>query len=241
MSRPDFSTRSMEPEIMDDLEASRGDAVFQTLRELATVNRLLGGNYITINGLKTLTRGWDRNRTLKIADLGCGGGDMLIKMHRWAKRKGLKVELVGVDFNADITTFAKLNTTDYENISYQTLDVFSREFAQQRFDIVVCSLFLHHFTDLELSAFLSQLTQQTNLGIIINDLHRHPLAFYSIKALTRAFSKSAMVKYDAPLSVLRAFSAGEWKEILREASIDEFRMRWRWAFRWEIIIKGAQD
>jgi len=223
---------------MDDLEASRGEAVYQTLRELAVVNRLLGGNYITLNGLKTLTTGKDPSRPIRIADLGCGGGDMLVLMDQWAKKRGIDVELVGVDFNDDITTYAKVHTADFANIQYQTVDVFSREFAQQEFDIAVCSLFLHHFTNAELAAFLAQLVNQTRLGVVINDLHRHPFAYYSIKWLTQLFSRSKMVKYDAPLSVMRAFSAAEWKEILGEAHIQQYTMHWRWAFRWEIIIPG---
>ena len=78
--------------------------------------------------------------------------------------------------------------------------------------------------------------QQARLGIIVNDIHRHPLAYYSIKWLTGLFSKSAMVKFDAPLSVLRAFTRKELEQILLKAEIEHYELSWKWAFRWQLVI-----
>jgi hypothetical protein len=69
-------------------------------------------------------------------------------------------------------------------------------------------------------------------GFFINDLHRHPLAYYSISLLTRLFSKSYLVKNDAPISVLRGFTRDDWKRIFRDAGLDNYSCHWRWAFRW---------
>jgi hypothetical protein len=74
------------------------------------------------------------------------------------------------------------------------------------------------------------------LAIVINDLHRHPLAYYAIKWLTRWFSKSPMVQYDAALSVLRSFSRHDWESIFKKAELSEVHLRWRWAFRWQICV-----
>jgi hypothetical protein len=79
------------------------------------------------------------------------------------------------------------------------------------------------------------LKHQVRIGIVINDIHRHWLAYYSIKLLTRLFSKSAMVKFDAPLSVLRAFSRQELSDILHQAGIRHFQLSWKWAFRWQAV------
>ena len=235
---PDFSQRSEELEIMDDLDASQGEVVFQTLRELSIINRRLGGNYVTTNGLAKLIKNADPIRPLRIADIGCGGGDMLMYIDRWAKKRNLKVDLVGVDFNPQITGFAQNNTAGFSNIRYLTQDIFSHEFAAHKFDLIVCSLFLHHFTANQLPPLLQQLSHQATLGVIINDLHRHPLAYYSIKLLTQLASRSAMVKYDAPLSVLRGFSAQDWHHTLREAKLSDYEVKWYWAFRWQVVIRG---
>jgi hypothetical protein len=71
---------------------------------------------------------------------------------------------------------------------------------------------------------------------VINDLHRHPLAYFSIKWLTRWFSKSPMVQHDAALSVLRSFKRRDWNSIFAQAGLDQVTIHWRWAFRWQICV-----
>jgi hypothetical protein len=84
---------------------------------------------------------------------------------------------------------------------------------------------------------LKAMKEKARLGIVINDLHRHRLAYYSIKWLTTLFSRSSMVKNDAPLSVLRSFSKADWERILDGAGIERYRIRWFWAFRWQVIVR----
>ena len=83
---------------------------------------------------------------------------------------------------------------------------------------------------------MRQLRRQTRVSIILNDLHRHWLAYYSIAWLTRWFSRSYLVKHDAKLSVWRAFHRHELTRIIADAGFTDFRIRWRWAFRWEVVI-----
>jgi hypothetical protein len=99
----------------------------------------------------------------------------------------------------------------------------------------LATLFFHHFSTDDLIRVLRQLAEQTRF-IVINDIHRHPFAYYSIKWLTRLFSKSAMVKFDAPLSVLRSFTKQEWLYILQQAGFTQYQIHWKWAFRWQLII-----
>ena len=77
------------------------------------------------------------------------------------------------------------------------------------------------------------------LGFYINDLHRHPLAYYFIKSATKIFSRSYLVKNDAPLSVLRGFRKKEWREILQNAGIMNYTIKWKWAFRHLVVVKHA--
>lgn len=220
---------------MDDLESS-GEVIDQTLRELEVINRLLGGNYVTTNGLAKLLKGKSKESTVTIADLGCGGGDILKLIAQWADKRQLNVELIGFDANPSIIEYAKENCAAHPNVRFEVQDIFGIEFRQRKFDIICCTLFTHHFTDEQLTAIFRQFNSQATMGTVINDLHRHWLAYYSIKLLTQLFSKSPMVKNDAPLSVARSFHKKDLRQILKKAGIDSHRLKWMWAFRWQLIF-----
>ena len=230
-----FRERSQEEEIMDDLSCS-GEVVDQTLRELDIINRRLGGNFLSVQGLKTLTANHPKEVPLTIADLGCGGGDIMILMARWLRKNGFKAKLIGIDANPNIIRYAEQHCSDYPEISFQCLDIFSEQFSALQFDMVHSSLFTHHFTHPQLVTLFSQLKQQTRLGIIINDLQRHWLAYYSIKLITRFFSKSAMVRNDAAVSVARGFHKDELKAVLAAAGLQQYTIDWKWAFRWKVVV-----
>jgi ubiquinone/menaquinone biosynthesis C-methylase UbiE len=229
-----FEQRSTDIEIMDDLDC-KGEVVNQTLRELEFINRTLGGNQITISGVNSLIRD-NSNKSFEVIDLGCGGGDMLLLLAKEFNTKNIKAKFVGVDANPNIIDYAR-NHIKEPNIRFSAVNIFSNEFESQTFDIAVATLFFHHFTGEQLSEALRKLYAQARVGIIINDLHRHPLAYYSIKLLTKFLSKSAMVKFDAPLSVLRGFSRKELTTILFNAGIKNYSLSWRWAFRWKVVIR----
>lgn len=228
-----FAQRSTAVEIMDDLNCS-GEVVHQTLRELEFINRTLGGNAVTVSGVKQLLAK-DQHQPITILDLGCGGGDMLALLHA---RLAQKASFKGIDANPHIVEYARQHQ-GAANITFEAIDIFSEQFKHETCDIAVATLFLHHFNEQQLIQIFKQLKQQARLGIVVNDLHRHPLAYYSIKLLTKLFSKSAMVKFDAPLSVLRGFSKHELTAILQQAGISRYTLRWRWAFRWQLIITTA--
>jgi SAM-dependent methyltransferase len=161
---------------------------------------------------------------------------MLRIINHWAAKKAISVKLIGIDANPHIIAFARKNLRDLSDVQFFLLDIFSEEFKNLRFDVVLGTLFYHHFSDDQLTAFFKNLRGQARKGIIINDIHRHPVAYYSIKWLTTWFSRSSMVKFDAPLSVLRAFKMVELATILKNAGIQDFRLQWKWAFRWRVII-----
>lgn len=224
--------RSTELEIMDDLSIS-GEVIDQTLKELNTINRTLGGNQISVSAFKKML---DGKSTISLADLGCGGGDIMAEMADVARKKDVNAHFVGIDANKHIVEYAERNTNKYEEISYQAINIFSEEFKNLKFDIIHCCLFVHHFSTDELITLFKQFREQARLGVIINDLHRHPLAYWSISLLTSLFSKSSMVKNDAAVSVARGFKRAELKEILKEAGIEKYRLSWKWAFRWKLIF-----
>lgn len=236
----DFSKRSTTDEIMDDL-ACHGPVVFQTLRELDFINHWLGGNAVTIQALIATWRNLPPFQEITIADLGCGSGEMLRIIYRLAKRENRSVRLIGFDANPNIVKYARDHSVGYESVEFHPIDIFSEEFRVQQFDIVLATLFIHHFSEDQLVSVFSNLKRQVRHAIIVNDIHRHPLAYYSIQLLTRLFSRSVMVKFDAPLSVLRAFRKPELESILKRAHLNSFRLRWKWAFRWQLLISTGRS
>lgn len=262
---PNLSYRSNEKEMIDDLELDN-DALRQNLEELALINKYLGGNQVTTSGLSSLIfdvrdsmfyvqdsmfdvqKKDDRNslkaqpniekRTTKIeiADLGCGGGDMLMVMADWAKKKGIDTQFIGIDANDFMIDFGTKRTANYPNISYLHQDIYSEEFKEKSFDIVTMTLFCHHFSDESLITLLQQLKKQTRIGIVINDIHRHWFAYHSIAWITKLFLKSYLVKNDAKLSVWRAFVREDLAKIIQKSGFTKYSIRWKWAFRWEVVL-----
>ncbi len=229
-----FAKRSEEKELMDDLDCS-GLELEQTLRELKTINRWLGGNHVTTDGLAKIMQRHP-HRSYRIADIGCGGGDMIGIMANWAKSQNIHVDFVGIDANRNIIALAKTRLKERADIRWKVQNVFDPDFSKEKVDLITCTLFTHHFTDQELITLIRAFRRKARVGIVINDLHRHWFAFHSIRLLTRVFSKSPMVQHDASLSVLRSFTKADLEGILRAAGIESFEIRWFWAFRWQILI-----
>jgi len=101
---------------------------------------------------------------------------------------------------------------------------------------VISSLFTHHFEDETWVELIKKMMYASKKAVIINDLHRHPLAYYSISFLTSLFSKSPMVKHDSKISVLRSFTRLELENLLQKAGAKNYTIKWMWAFRWQVII-----
>jgi SAM-dependent methyltransferase len=227
----------MQAEIMDDF-AVDGLIIEQTLRELEIINKWLGGNYVTINAIDKLI-GTNRDKTWRIIDLGCGGGEMLKLIALWARKHSVRVELIGIDANQHVVNYAKNNTSEFSEISFITGNVLSEELMSMQADIITATLFTHHFSDEDLIRLLQRAKKSASVGLAINDLHRHWFAFRSINLLTALFSKSPLVKNDAGLSVLRAFKKHELVNILQAAGINKYSIKWQWAFRWQVIARST--
>jgi ubiquinone/menaquinone biosynthesis C-methylase UbiE len=235
---PNLSYRSNEKELIDDLELDN-DALRQNLEELALINKYLGGNQVTTSGLSRLLPNsliTNPQFPITIADLGCGGGDMLMVMADWAKKKGINAQFIGIDANDFMIDFGTKRTANYPNISYLHQDIYSDNFKEKSFDIVTMTLFCHHFSDESLVTLLQQLKKQTRIGIVINDIHRHWFAYHSIAWITKLFLKSYLVKNDAKLSVWRAFVRQDLEKIIQNSGFTKYSIRWKWAFRWEVIL-----
>ncbi len=231
-----FAHRHPGPELMDDPKVDR-DALRLNLRELETINTLLGGYQTTFHGLKRLMK--KPEKTYHILDIGCGGGDTIAAVDRWAQKRKLKVRFTGLDLSPTAIEYAKERCASIERIEFLQMPFQALEGQTDKFDIAMCSLFCHHFYDQELTTLLQVMHQNSRIGFVINDLERHRIAHASITLLTRLLSKSHLVKHDAPLSVQRGFTLGEWREMLLKAGVLHVELSWQWAFRHCVIgFKG---
>ena len=230
----DTSHRSSEMEIMDDF-TMEGVLFRDTLDKLEIINRFLGGNSVTINGLKKLLKNQPKNKTITIVDLGCGNGDILPDVSKFGRKNNYSFKLIGIDANLAATEYAKELSKEYSELSFKTMDILSEDFKKQSYDVVLCTLFLHHFKNEELISFLKTTTDKATIGVVVNDLHRHKLAYYLFK-LIGFFIKNKMVRQDGLTSVLRAFKKKDLENIAKEIKV-HFSIQWKWAFRYLWILK----
>jgi 2-polyprenyl-3-methyl-5-hydroxy-6-metoxy-1,4-benzoquinol methylase len=227
----DLSHRSYQKELMD------GDnipfaAMEQTLKELNIINTRLGGHAITLRGIKQLV---EHKKQVTVCEIGCGGGDNLFAIHRYCVKKNIKADFTGIDMNAECIAFAK---QQYPTLPCQWIcSDYAAVTMVNKPAIIFSSLFCHHFTDAQLVKMLQWLKQNSTEGFFINDLHRHWLAYYLIKYITRFFSRSYLVRNDACISVARGFRTDDWKNLFKQAGIQQYDIRWQWAFRYLVTCK----
>jgi SAM-dependent methyltransferase len=227
-----FKQRSEQKELLDQEEIPEQD-LFRNLKELDFINHWLGGYNISFNALKKVIRP-DRRYTL--VDIGCGGGDTLKRISRWNKRSNYQLDLYGVDIKPVCIAYAR------ENVAGEAINLICDDYRQtfshlKHADIIHACLFCHHLAENQLIE-LVRFALNNRCVLIINDLERNPFAYYSIKWLTQFFSKSYLVKNDAPLSVLRGFKRKEWFAIVQKAGAVNYTIHNKWAFRHEVIVYG---
>ena len=223
--------RSTRKELLDRDNILKED-LYQNLKELNAINTLLGGYKITFAALKKIT---ESDKTYSLIDIGCGGGDALKQINTWGKQNNRTFNLYGVDIKPECIEYAATNTTK-DPIKYICDDYRNVFNHLKQVDIIHACLFCHHLTESELIE-LVQFAVKNKSTLVINDLERNPIAYYAIKILTTLFSKSYLVKNDAPLSVARGFKKKEWLDILNKAGVKKYSVKNKWAFRHEVIIR----
>ncbi len=209
----------------------------RNMQELDFINTHLGGHQITIDGIKKIFSRLpfvNKDHWI-ICEIGCGGGDNLAAIKKWCRHNCLQADFIGIDINPHCIEVAKTKLSPAD-AQFIVSDYRLTDFGERKPDIIFSSLFCHHFKETELVNMLRWMRENAGLGFFINDLHRHPLAYYPIRLLTNLFSSSYLVKNDAPLSVLRGFKKLEWEKILESAGITAYTIEWKWAFRYLIMV-----
>lgn len=226
--------RSLEKEYID-LGSYSKDEYEECLFLLDRVGRWLGGNRANFKALTV-------EEPQSILDVGSGGGLFAIAM----ARRFPQAKIVGLEVNPLAIAFAKRQLLSIPNppynVTFELRDPPVLTESSQSFDVVMATLVCHHFDDESLIDFLKKARRIAKKKVIINDLHRHWMAYYGFKALSPFFFRNRLVMHDGPLSVARAFKRADWVCFLASAGIpkERYTIEWHWAFRWLVTIDGGE-
>lgn len=233
----DTTYRTNQEEYLDDFSL-KGDALRDALDKIAAINQWLGGNRVTLDGIKTLLKNYPKDKVVSVVDVGCGNGDMCRAIADFGKKEGINFSILGVDANTDIIEHAQACSRQYPTVSYANLDVFSDEFASLSYDIAVCTLTLHHFKNDEIMQVMRTLADQAAVGVVINDLERSALAYRLFQLVCFVFRLSALSRDDGLVSILRGFKRADLEHFSNQLGLTKYTINWRWAFRYQWIISN---
>lgn len=232
--------RSEETELLD---GDRHDPreLAENFRDIRRVNSLLGGTSTILRLLPGLLDGTPRDRPVTILDLGTGCADIPIAVSRWAERRGLHVHIVASDAADDVLELARDAIGDRRDISVIRYDARSVPLPDDAFDIVLCSMTLHHFPPDEAVQILREMNRLARYGFILNDLRRSRLGYAAAWIAARVTTRNRLTRNDAPLSVRRAYTPNELDGLLRRAGIEHAVISTRSWFRMAALKRGAPD
>ncbi len=228
--------RSTEPEIMDDF-AMEGEILRDALDKIAKINQLLGGNLLTLRGIQDLVPKIPNKTEIAIVDVGCGNGDMLRSLADYGLKNNLNFRLTGIDANNFTINHARKLSSQYPNISFRCEDVFEKDFTELKYDIVLCTLTLHHFKEDEIIQLMTIFNANSRVGIVINDLHRSAISYRLFQVLCFVFRLNSMSREDGLVSILRGFKKNELVHFSKKLKLSNYKIQWKWAFRYQWIIK----
>ncbi len=190
------------------------------LRSIASVNRLTRAYHPTLHWLGHVYSVLPRQAfPLHIVDVGCGYGDMLRKIHRWAEDRNLPVQLTGIDLNPHAVRAAR-EITMPGTVTYLAGDAFGFR-PPEGIDIVISSLMTHHLENGQVTDFLDWMESTARLGWFINDLHREPVPYHAFRFFSRFTRWHPFVKHDGPVSILRSFRRDDWVALCRAAALPD--------------------
>jgi 2-polyprenyl-3-methyl-5-hydroxy-6-metoxy-1,4-benzoquinol methylase len=228
--------RTDTSEIMDDFTLE-GEVLREALDKIAKINQFLGGNSLTLNGLKELILTVPKSKVITIVDIGCGNGDMLRVLSNYGNDNNYSFNLIGIDANAFTVNHAKKLSESYSNITFKCEDIFEYDFTQLKCDIILCTLTLHHFKNPEIESLLITFYANSKLGIVINDLHRSSLAYRLFQIICFLFQLNSMSREDGLTSILRGFKKDELETFSKKLGFKKYTIQWKWAFRYQWIIR----
>lgn len=235
---PSFATRTHDDEMMDDF--SIVDArLTRALDNLRYVNRFLGSYAATMKHLMPLLRVL-ADRPVRVLDLATGVADFPDYLVCWADRRSVHVDVVGLDANPAVVDYARqsldrdLSPALRARVQLEEGDALATDYEDDAFDVAVTTHFMHHLTHEQAVQLIREMDRVSRYGFIVNDLHRHRLAYFGISTLANLLPVSPMFRHDGPVSVLRGFKKEELHAIAHEAGLEDYEIQWHWAFRWTL-------
>jgi 2-polyprenyl-3-methyl-5-hydroxy-6-metoxy-1,4-benzoquinol methylase len=233
-----FRMRHREPELMDQPgldEQSHRNA----LAGLRRINRLSRTGRVAWQVIERLAAS-DPNRTWRVLDVASGGGDVAIDVARRAVRKGMKVLVDACDISPFAVRYASARAAEkqVENVCFFRHDVLEGPLPDG-YDVVMCSLFLHHLDDDSAVALLSKMAAVAKKMVVVNDLRRSTIGYWLAWLGCRILSRSPVVHVDGPRSVEAAFSLAEIRGVARRSGLQSALLQTRWPCRFLLQWKPA--
>jgi SAM-dependent methyltransferase len=233
---PNFSRRSADAEIMDGTDFT-AEEIRGAYADLRKVNRYLGGTRALLRHLLPLMETLPA-RPVNVLDIGTGSADIPRSIVRAARRKGIEVQVVALDASAHAMRTAKEHLHAFPEIQLVQAHALQWPFADGSFDFVIASEFLHHLSSDDGAAFLHRSRQLARVAFLINDLRRHPLAYYSFWALSRMFSRNRLIRHDGLVSILRGFTADDVRQFQRRPELSGLSVHFHFPYR--IVMVGKK-
>ena len=222
--------RNLKPELLD-LDEAPFEEVKDSLEDVRLVNRYLGGYRVLLYYIRYFIKRQPLDKEFLVLDLATGSADQPIAVVDLARKLNVKVKIVALDINSKMLNYAREKIRNYPEIYLVQGDIHFPPFARNSFDVVMNSLSLHHFTRDQAINILRVANLMSRCGFIINDLHRSRIAYFFIFILTRLLTKNRLTRYDAPVSVMNAFTPSEMAEMAQEASVKSFKVNRHFPYR----------
>jgi len=222
---PPLSARLPGPERMDLPGVFHGEELRGALGGLRTINRWLGGRRTTLRALDDLAARADLGTRIDVLDAGGGSGDAAPVILGWARKRGIEARVLVLDLHPETAREAAERLRGVAGAEARRGDLF--DVPPRSFDVVHGGLFLHHFDGPDAARALGAMARIARKGVVLNDLHRHPVPWALIRWLTLATTRNEALRTDGPLSVARGFTAADWRALGPAAGLD---LRWRRSF-----------
>lgn len=208
--------RSDQPELLDSLPNGASEAVLHAnLRDIRRVNRF-GGTRAALGALIPLLRESGHAGPLRILDVATGSADIPLAIARRAERERVPVRIVATDLHAEVLAVAR-EMTNGTGIVVERADATALPYADECYDVAICSLALHHFAPPDAVRLLSEMRRVSRRAMIVNDLERSRLGLAGAWLAAHALTRNPMTRHDAPLSVRRAYTRSEARDLATSA------------------------
>ena len=211
-------------ELLDELGHDPAELA-SSLRDVRGVNQFFGGLRTVRTALPRLLAATSPERPVTILDLATGSADIPVNVVRWARRQGRTVDITASDYSPDILAIAARRVTGYPNIHLLQCDARDVPFADASFDIVLCSLALHHFAPPDAVRVLAEMNRVSRVGFIVNDLARSRPGYIGAWLVGRLGTRNRITRHDAPLSALRAYTPDELETLFDMAGVTDVEIR----------------